>query len=98
MGVLDSSTELEKVTEGTRGGIWRVIDAAPRAVVRGGDTPIPLDSAAVGAEGRVPADDAARTAARAERFATGSRATLAGASLAPAEAAGWAQGFELPTG
>src|SRR5699024_6861215 len=56
-----SSTELEKVTEGTRGGMWRVVDAAPRAVVRGGDTPIPLDSAAVNAEGTVPADDAART-------------------------------------
>src|SRR5699024_8794897 len=56
MGVLDSSTELEKVTEGTRGGMWRVIDAAPRAVVRGGDAPIPLDSAAVDAEGTVPAD------------------------------------------
>lgn len=98
MGVLDSSTELEKVTEGSRGGMWRVIDAAPRAVVRGGGTPIPLDSAAVDAEGTVPADDAARTVVLAERFDTGWRATLDGDELAPVEVDGWAQGFELPAG
>src|SRR5699024_8930828 len=98
MGVLGSSTELEKVTEGTRGGMWRVIDAAPRAVVRGGDAPIPLDRRAVDAEGTVPADDAARTVVRAERFDTGWSATLDGDELAPVEVDGRAQGFELPPG
>src|SRR5699024_7233579 len=78
--------------------LFRSIDAAPRAVVRGGGTPIPLDSAAVDAEGTVPADDAARTVVLAERFDTGWRATLDGDELAPVVVDGWAQGFELPAG
>lgn len=98
MGILDSSTELEKVTEGSRGGMWRVIDAAPRAVVLGGENPVPLDSGAIDAEGRVPAGDAARTVVLAERFDTEWRATLDGVHLDPVEVGGWAQGFVLPPG
>ncbi|MDN5899331.1 MAG: hypothetical protein L0H74_04620 [Brachybacterium sp.] len=98
MGILDSSTELEKVTEGTRGGMWRVIDAAPRAVVLGGEAPVLLDSGAIDAEGVVPADDATRTVVLAERFDTQWRARLDGVDLDPVEVGGWAQGFVLPPG
>ena len=98
MGILDSSTELEKVTEGSRGGMWRVIDAAPRAVVVGGEDPVPLDSGAIDAEGTVPADDSARTVVLAERYDTQWRATLEGTRLEPVEVDGWAQGFVLPPG
>ncbi|WP_394215792.1 glycosyltransferase family 2 protein [Brachybacterium vulturis] len=98
MGTLDSSTELEKVTEGSRGGMWRVIGAAPRAVVRGGEAPTPLDSGAIDAEGAVPADEAARTVVLAERFDTRWRATLDEVELEPVEVDGWAQGFALPPG
>lgn len=96
--VLDSSTELEKVTEGATGGMWRVLDAAPRAVVRGGDSPVPLASGAIDAEGTVPAEDAERTVVLAERYDTQWRATLDGAELEPVEVDGWAQGFVVPAG
>ncbi|ASK64929.1 hypothetical protein CFK39_02745 [Brachybacterium avium] len=98
MGTLDSSTELEKVTEGDRGGMWRVIDAAPRAVILGGEVPVPLDSGAIDAAGVVPADEAARTVVLAERFDTQWRAQLDGVELDPVEVDGWAQAFELPAG
>lgn len=97
-GSLDASTELEKVTEGTQGGMWRVIDAAPRAVVVGGADPVALDSGAVEATGLLPAEDEARTVVLAERFDTRWRATLDGDELQPVEVAGWAQGFEVPAG
>ncbi|AXK45532.1 hypothetical protein [Brachybacterium saurashtrense] len=95
-GVLDASTELEKVTEGTTGGMWRVIDAAPRAVIVGGEEPVALDSTAVAAGGAVPAAEDGRTLVLAERADSGWRAELDGTALAPTEVDGWAQGFELP--
>lgn len=98
MGILDSSTELEKVTEGARGGMWRVIDAAPRAVVLGGENPLPISSGAIDAEGSVPAEEDSRTVVLAERFDTQWRATLDGTELEPVEVDGWAQGFVVPAG
>ena len=35
--------------------MWRVIDAAPRAAVVGGEAPVPLASEVIDAQGRVPA-------------------------------------------
>jgi GT2 family glycosyltransferase len=98
MGVLDSSTALEKVTEGAGGGMWRVIDAAPRASVLGGSAPVPLVSGAIDAAGTVPAEDSARTVVLAERFDTQWRATLDGTELEPVPVDGWAQGFVVPPG
>ena len=95
---LDASTELEKVTESTHGGMWRVIDAAPRAAVVGGEAPVPLASEVIDAQGKVPAEDAARTVVLTERFDAQWRATLDGAELEPVEVDGWAQGFTVPAG
>ena len=97
-GILDSSTELEKVTEGDNGGMWRVLDASPRAVVRGGSAPVALDSGAIDASGTVPVAGDPRTVVLAERFDTGWRATLDGSELEPVEVDGWAQGFVVPSG
>lgn len=98
MGILDSSTVLEKVTEGTRGGMWRVIDSAPRAVVTGGSETIPLSSGVVRAEGEIPAAQEERTVVLSERFDSQWRATLDGTELVPLEVDGWAQGFTVPAG
>ena len=95
---LDSSPQLEKVTEGTWGGMWRVIDASPRALVTGGAEQTPLSSGVIDAAGAIPADEAERTVVLSERFDTGWRATLDGTELAPTEADGWAQGFQVPAG
>ncbi|MGP9539008.1 hypothetical protein ACT3SP_13425 [Brachybacterium sp. AOP43-C2-M15] len=98
MRTLDASTGLEKVTEGTRGGMWRVIDSAPRAVVIGGSAPLPLASGVVDASGRIPAEDAERTVVLSERHDTQWRATLEGTELEAVAVDGWAQGFVVPAG
>lgn len=95
---LDASDLLEKVTEGDGGGMWRVIDAAPRAVVTGGDEPIALSSEAVAASGTVPAEQTERTVVLSERYDTRWRATLEGAELQPVTVDDWAQGFTVPAG
>lgn len=95
---LDSSPQLEKVTEGTRGGMWRVIDSAPRAVVTDGTDVTALSSTVVEAAGEIPAQDAERTVVLAERADSGWRATLDGTELEPVEVDGWAQGFHVPAG
>ena len=82
----------------TMGGLWRVVDAAPRALVAGGSAPIPLASEVVDASGMIPAEDAERTVVLSERFDTQWRATLDGAELSPVEIDGWAQGFQVPAG
>lgn len=98
LGALDTSSDLEKVTEGAQGGMWRVIDAAPRARVVGGGEPIALTSAAIDAHGQIPAEDAPRTVVLAERHDTDWRATLDGQELEPVLIDGWAQGFTVPAG
>ncbi|WP_114855578.1 hypothetical protein [Brachybacterium sp. YJGR34] len=95
---LDSSTALEKVTEGAQGGMWRVLDASPRAVVTGGASPVALASGVIDASGTVPVEDAERTVILSERHDTQWRATLDGAALTPVEVDGWAQGFVVPAG
>lgn len=98
MRTLDSSTGLEKVTEGTGGGMWRVIDTSPRAIVTGGEEPVALASGVIDAAGTIPAEDAERTVVLAERHDGQWRATLEGTELTPVEVDGWAQGFEVPAG
>ena len=98
MTALDGSPLLEKVTEGTTGGLWRVVDAAPRAVVVGGEEPLPLESGLIDAHGRLEASSAERTAVLSERHESGWRATLDGTELAATEVDGWAQGFLIPAG
>ena len=98
MRTLDSSPQLEKVTEGARGGMWRVIDSAPRAVVTGGSEPTMLSSGVIEASGEIPVDEAERIVVLSERSDSGWRATLDGAELDPVEIDGWAQGFQVPAG
>ena len=98
MSTLDSSPLLEKVTEGSEGGTWRVIDALPRAVVTGGEEPIALDSGVVDAEGEIAPADEERTVVLSERHDTDWRASLDGTELAAVEVDGWAQGFTVPAG
>ena len=97
-GTLDSSPLLEKVTEGTTGGMWRVIDAAPRAVVLGGESPVVLESALIDAHGTLEAEPSERTVVLSERHDSQWRATLDGTELAATEVDGWAQGFTVPAG
>ena len=98
MHTLDSSAQLEKVTESSRGGLWRVVDAEPRALVAGGAAPLPLASDVIEASGTIPAEDTGRSVVLSERFDTAWRATLDGDELEPVEIDGWAQGFEVPAG
>jgi GT2 family glycosyltransferase len=98
MTALDGSPLLEKVTEGTTGGMWRVVDAAPRAVVVGGEEPAPLASELIDAHGTLEASSAERTVVLSERHESGWRATLDGTELAATEVDGWAQGFTIPAG
>jgi GT2 family glycosyltransferase len=98
MGTLDGSPLLEKVTEGTTGGMWRVVDTAPRAVVVGGQDEIPLASGIIDAHGTLDAAGAERTVVLSERHDTDWRATLDGTELAAIEVDGWAQGFTVPAG
>lgn len=98
MATLDTSSTLEKVTEGARGGMWRVIDAAPRAVVVGAEEPVALASGVIDASGWVPEAEQARTVVLSERHDGQWRATLDGTELTSIEVDGWAQGFEVPAG
>lgn len=95
---LDASDSLEKVTESAGGGMWRIIDAAPRAVVTGGEQPVALSSSVVEASGSLPAEDTERTVVLSERYDTDWRATLEGTELEPTQVDGWAQGFTVPAG
>lgn len=95
---LDSSTQLEKVTQGATGSLWRVLDASPRAAVIGGETPVALASGAVDVTGTLPAEDTERTLVLAERADSRWVATLDGTALESVEVEGWAQGFTVPTG
>ncbi|MGO2312679.1 hypothetical protein ACTXKH_07210 [Brachybacterium tyrofermentans] len=98
VGALDSSSTLEKVTEGSRGGMWRVLGTAPRAVVVGGADPVALSSGVIDATGRIPADSSERTVVLSERADSQWRATLDGTELEPVVVGDWAQGFAIPSG
>src|SRR5690606_13982426 len=78
--------------------MWRVIEAAPRAVVTGGTAPVPLPSGIIDAGGAIPGAEAERTVVLSERFDTQWRATLDGTELEPLRIDGWAQGFTVPAG
>ena len=98
VAALDASTDLEKVTSTATGGLWRVIDASPRARVDGGAETTALSSTAIAARGEVPVEDVQRTVILAERFDSQWAATVDGARLEPVLVDGWAQGFVLPAG
>lgn len=104
-GVLDSSPELEKVTENENGALWRVVDPGARAVVRAGgedaddaSEQVVLPSTLIDASGTVEAADQERVVVLSERADSGWRATLDGRPLASRTVDGWAQGFALPAG
>ncbi|QCR53623.1 hypothetical protein C1N80_08540 [Brachybacterium sp. SGAir0954] len=96
VAALDSSPALEKVTVSATGGLWRVVEAPARAVVRSADDATPLASTVVDARGTVAAAPAERTVVLAERYDTGWTATLDGERLEPTLVDGWSQGFVLP--
>ncbi|WP_152354386.1 hypothetical protein [Brachybacterium subflavum] len=101
---LDASPQLEKVTEGSGGGMWRVVDAGSRAVIRpAGDDPsaddeTALESGVLDAEGDVASAQGERIVVLSERRESGWEATLDGEALAPVTVDGWAQGFTVPAG
>jgi GT2 family glycosyltransferase len=101
---LDSSPQLEKVTEGSTGALWRVVDPGARAVVRpAGDSPAAEDeqtvpSSIIDASGEVPAADGERVVVLSERRDSRWEATLDDRALTPIEVDGWAQGFTVPAG
>ena len=96
---LDASTTLEKVTEGSRGGMWRVLGTAPRAVVVGGADPVALSSGVIDATGRIPAWTAASApwCCPSALTASGGRPST-GPSSNPVVVGDWAQGFAVPSG
>lgn len=99
VAALDASTGLEKVTVNASGGMWRVIDARARAVVRAEDgTSTALDSTLIGATGELSTSSSERTIVLSERFDTGWRAEAGGHRLEPVLVDGWAQGFVVPAG
>lgn len=75
-----------------------MIDAAPRAVVLGGESPVVLESALIDAHGTLEAEPSERTVVLSERHDSQWRATLDGTELAATEVDGWAQGFTVPAG
>jgi GT2 family glycosyltransferase len=101
---LDASPQLEKVTEGSAGGMWRVVDAGSRVVIRpAGDDPsadneTTIASGVLDAEGDVASAQGERTVVLSERRESGWEATLDGEALAPVTVDGWAQGFTVPAG
>ncbi|PWH05146.1 hypothetical protein DEO23_13765 [Brachybacterium endophyticum] len=100
---LDSSPQLEKVTESSSGSLWRVVDPGSRVSVRAGDgssaaVETTLPSGVVDAEGRLDADQGERTVVLSERRESGWEAHLDGAKLTPVTVDGWAQGFTVPAG
>ncbi|UQN30066.1 hypothetical protein [Brachybacterium kimchii] len=101
---LDASPQLEKVTEGSSGGMWRVVDAGSRVVIRpagedpSADDETALASGVLDAEGDVAVAQGERTVVLSERRESGWEATLDGEALAPVTVDGWAQGFTVPAG
>ncbi|MFC0674475.1 hypothetical protein [Brachybacterium hainanense] len=112
IGALDSSPRLEKVTQTTTGGLWRLVDAAPRAWI---GTPrldadgavldaaadadaAPLRSRVIAVDGSVEAAEAERVIVLSERQDAQWSARVDGRELEPVLVGGWAQGFVLPAG
>lgn len=101
-GALDTSPQLEKVTENETSGLWRVVDAGPRVSIRaeddGADESETVPSDLVDATGHVDAEDSPRTVVLAERADSQWTAHIGDQELEPTTVDGWAQGFELPAG
>lgn len=101
---LDSSPQLEKVTQNASGGLWRVVDAGSRATVRPlGVAPDPATDVAVPAgvvtaSGEIAAAPEERVVVLSERRDSAWRARIDGTELAPVTVDGWAQGWALPAG
>ncbi|GAA1712184.1 hypothetical protein [Brachybacterium phenoliresistens] len=101
---LDSSPRLEKVTQTTTGGLWRLVDSAPRAWAgrtgqqAGASETVPIGSQVITAEGTVDAADEERVLVLSERFDAEWTATVGGTELEAVRLDDWAQGFVLPAG
>lgn len=101
---LDSSPQLEKVTQNTTGGLWRVVEPGSRALVRPvGEIPDPaleeqVPSLLIDAGGQVAPSAEDRLIVLSERRESGWRASAEGAELLPVTVDGWAQGWALPAG
>ena len=101
---LDSSPQLEKVTQNTTGGLWRVVEPGSRALVRPvGEIPDPaleeqVPSLLIDAGGQVAPSAEDRLIVLSERRESGWRASAGGTALSPVTVDGWAQGWTLPAG
>lgn len=95
---LDASTAVEKVTQNSGGGMWRVIDATARVRIDGPDTSQALPSDVIGASAPIEAADSTRTVVLSERADSQWRASVGGEALEPVTVDGWAQGFTVPPG
>lgn len=95
---LDSSSAVEKVTQNSSGGMWRVIDATPRAWLEGPGQPQLIPSGVIGAAGEITASEEPRTLVLSERFDSQWRADVGGTELEPVPVDDWAQGFVVPAG
>ena len=95
---LDSSSAVEKVTQNSSGGMWRVIDATPRAWLEGPGQPQLIPSGVIGAAGEITASEEPRTLVLSERLDSQWRADVGGTELEPVPVDDWAQGFVVPAG
>ncbi|WP_234991938.1 glycosyltransferase family 2 protein [Brachybacterium nesterenkovii] len=96
---LDTSSLLEKVTQGTGGSLWRVIDQHGRATIGAtapGQPREDLAASVIDVEAPVGAAPAMRTVSLAENRSAAWRASLDGRELEPVTVDGWAQGFLVP--
>lgn len=98
---LDASPLLERVTEGSGGHLWRVVDPQARATLgsaRSGASRTVLASDVIDVHGRVPGATTPRTIELAERYDGSWRARVGGTELEGVRVDGWAQGFLVPAG
>ncbi|MFI1017647.1 glycosyltransferase [Streptomyces sp. NPDC020965] len=94
---LDATPGLSRLSRLDGSALWRVDRQVARATIVSGDAdPLPVASAAVGANAEIPAGAGGRVLRIADRADDGWRATLDGRELRKTTVDGWAQGFELP--
>lgn len=96
---LDTSPLLEKVTQGSSGSLWRVIDQHGRATIGAaepGQARSGLDASLIEVDAEIGPSGTVRTATLAENRSRAWRASLDGQDLEPVTVDGWAQGFLVP--
>jgi hypothetical protein len=96
--LLDSSSELTRLSRTDEFGIWRLLVPSGRLMLIQGTAVTPLPAGKVGASVRIPPDTGARALLLAEPADGGWRATLDGTELSGRRMDGWAQAYDIPAG